>query len=107
MFRTAAAALLALLITGPAMADATPAAPASQPFADPSCPKLAEVEAILTKNHENFVVLDANDILSIATETPAHIIVSTVGQVVTLGYESAGCVLGPLGLAKILPKHDI
>jgi len=108
-----AALAVALFVTalGPSTAvlaqDAPAAAPAPQQFADPKCPKLAEVVAILTLRHEKFVVLDATDLLNVATDGEAKIIVSTVGNTVTLGYESGGCVVGPIGVAAVKPQVGV
>jgi hypothetical protein len=103
-FVLAALVLLAGETVGPVFAQDAAPAPAPQQFADPKCPTLAEVEAILTKNHEKFVILDTTDLLSVATDGESKIIVSTVGKVVTLGYEQGGCVVGPIGIAAVKPK---
>lgn len=81
----------------------------SSPFADPACPKLAEVEAVLTKRGEKFVVLDIVSLLNVAPKSPLHILVSTFdtpsGNFVVYGYETPdGCVNGPTPIGEVASK---
>jgi hypothetical protein len=96
----ALAALTLLAVATPVFAQA---APAASPFADPACPTLAEVEAILSKQHETFVELSADSLLNVAAKT--KILVSTLGKYVVFGFvDPNGCLNGPTPMAEI-PKN--
>jgi hypothetical protein len=98
----AALTVLALGETvAPAFAQATPP---TSPFADPACPKLAEVEAILSKQHETFVELDVKSLIGVNV-TPKVLVSTFVGKYVVFGYEDQnGCVTGPTPIAAIPPQ---
>lgn len=107
IFALCAALALSSCGLSPALAQDAPAAPAPQQFADPACPKLAEVIAILQLRHETYVVLDATDLLNVGTTSESKILVTTVGNAVAIGYEAEGCVVGPIGIATVVPKVGV
>jgi hypothetical protein len=109
--RTLAALFAAFaLALGPSTVVLAQTAPAaSSPFADPaSCPTMAEVEAVLTKQHETFVVIDVQSLLNVAPKKATHVLVSTFGKYAVFGYETPeGCLNGPTPIAERADKVGV
>lgn len=104
--RTLLALAAIAFLAGPTFAQTAPAA--SSPFADPACPTMAEVEAILTKQHETFVVIDVQSLLNVAPKKATHVLVSTFGKFAVFGYETPeGCLNGPTPIAELADKVGV
>jgi hypothetical protein len=111
--KTTLALLVALSLTAcagetvaPALAQDAPGAPS--PFADPACPKMDEVTALLDKQHEDYVILDVTSLLNVSTTSPTRVLVATFGKYAVFGYEDTnGCLTGPTPIAEIAPKIGV